>query len=487
LVNKQKRIALLIEQGFGARIIMQTDILRILIENELEPIILTSGPKSIKSYLDNTPFKNIPICKLETEAYDQNSNKLIVRVLRMVRLFSLRTQTVSDLFAMEIADSKRHNNINNKIVTYIVRILVFIAKLHPSIVQAMIRIENKLAFVQANKSFFDQFKPNILLTTSIGTFDHDAYVLRESTKRKIKTISYILSWDNTTVRGYGINQSSNIITWSEIMKSELIHLHNKKSNMIQVGGVPHYDVYNSPQALWTKEELYSQFNLPLEKDIIVLGTKSPNAYKSNPYIAKLICESITNNPQLKNCTLLVRLHPIYFRHNNSKLYTELEIWESLVKQYGPSVITIDYPKIVGDDLRYLMPDNESIKLGSILRHSKAVINMFSTLNIEASIFDTPTINVSFQDNNIEINSYKTARFNIHADERQTHNQRVLQNDATVVAYDPEQLEYLIIDSIKHPETKQKGRLKLVETECGHHIGSAASRIGNQIIEMAKST
>ena len=166
-------------------------------------------------------------------------------------------------------------------------------------------LENRISTVQANRSFFEKFKPTIVLTTSIGTFDHDAYVLRESTQRNIKTISYILSWDNTTVRGYGTNRSSHIITWSEIMKSELIHLHNKNPNMIQVGGVPHYDNYYHPKMLWSKEELYSNLGLPLDKDIIVLGTKSPNTYKSNPYIAKLICESITHNPQLKNAILLL--------------------------------------------------------------------------------------------------------------------------------------------------------------------------------------
>ena len=49
-----------------------------------------------------------------------------------------------------------------------------------------------------------------------------------------------------------------------------------------------------------------------------------------------------------------------------------------------------------DDIN-LMSDKEIVKLGSILRHSKIVVNMFSTLNIESSIFNVPTINVNFQD------------------------------------------------------------------------------------------
>ena len=268
MTSNENRIALLIEQGFGARIIIQTNLLKTLVENQLEPVILTTGPESIKAYLANTPFKNIPIYQLATDAYDQNSNKLFVRILRLVRLFSLKTQTVSDLFHMEIQDAKRHKNINNKIVNFIVRILVLIAQLHPSITSFLIAIENKIALVHSNQIFFETFNPKLLLTTSIGTFDHDAYVLREAVSRKIKTISYILSWDNTTVRGFGTNLTTHIITWSEIMKSELVQLHYQKPTLIHVGGVPHYDTYKDTNKIWTSSELQSKQGLPSNKNII---------------------------------------------------------------------------------------------------------------------------------------------------------------------------------------------------------------------------
>jgi len=485
MTTKQHRIALLIEQGFGARVIIQTDILKTLVENGLQPVILTSGPNSIKTYLDTTPFHDIPVHKLETDQYDRNSNKPINRILRMVRQFSLKTQTVSDLFEMEIKDSKNHPNINNKIVTYIVRLLVLVAKLHPIMIRSFVLLENNLSLVKANQTFFDFVKPDVLVTTSLGTFDHDAYVLREASARKIKTISYVLSWDNTTVRGYGADLTSHIITWSEIMKSELVTLHHKKPHTIYVGGVPHYDSYNAPDQLWTRQQLDSILNIPANKHIILLGTKSPNTYQSNPYIAKIICETIRSTPELDNYILLVRLHPIYFRTSSKQISTEHNEWAALLKEYGTELIAIDHPEIIGSDLRYFMPEEEIIKLGSILKHSKVVINMFSTLNIESSIFDTPTINVCFQDTNQNPSSYKVARFDIDADERQTHNQRVLENDVTVVAYDSYQLRKYICDSVNNSALKQPGRYKLAQTECGENLGTAGLNIGRKIVEISR--
>ncbi len=482
---KKHRIALLIEQGFGARVLLQTDILKTLVDNNLEPVILTSGTSSVKTYLKTTQFDYIPVHKLETTLYDCNSNKPIIRILRMVRLFSLKTQTVSDLFKMEIKDSKNHPNINNKIVTTLVRLLVLIAKLHPIMIHSFVSLENKLSLVKANQSFFETYKPDALLTTSLGTFDHDAYVLREAVSRNIKTISYILSWDNTTVRGFGVDLTSHIITWSNIMKSELITLHHKKSEMINVGGVPHYDSYNEPNILWTREELDSDLNISGRKNIILLGTKSPNTYQSNPYVAKLICELIKHSPELQDYMLLVRLHPIYYRTGTKKLNSEESEWQNLLNHYGPDILSIDHPEIIGDDLRYLMSDKEIVKLGSILRHSKIVVNMFSTLNIESSIFNVPTINVNFQDSTIDIQGYKQARFDIKADARQTHNLRVTDYEATVVANEPEDLEKLLIDSIKNPDNNSNGRKKLVESECSEYLGNAGNHIGNLISELIK--
>tara|TARA_B100000530_G_scaffold336990_1_gene293904 strand:+ start:4449 stop:5909 length:1461 start_codon:yes stop_codon:yes gene_type:complete len=485
LLNNKKKIALLIEQGFGARVILQTDILKTLIENGTDPIILTSGPDTITRYLQNTQYPDVPVYSLETEKYDRNSRLPFVRILRMIRLFSLKTQTVSDLFKMEIKDSKAHPNINNKIVTSIVRMGVLLAKLNHRIANTIISLENKIAHVDGNKMFFDEVNPNLLITTSIGTFDHDAYVIREAYKKGIKVVSYILSWDNTTVRGLGTNLSSRIITWSEVMKSELINLHKIDPDIIHVGGVPHYDTYMNNDRLWSRKTIYEKMNIPENKDIILLGTKSPNTYKSNPFVARIICNSIKKNQALQNCVLIVRLHPIYFR-NNKTYQSYNENWESLAAEFGPDIIALDYPQTISYDLKYLMADEEIIKLGSILKNSKIVVNMFSTLNIEASIFNIPTINVAFQDKYINTTAYKQARFDIEADKRQTHNLRVTDNDSTVVAYNAIELETELIKTIRNPHQKKLGRSKLVQSECGANLGNAGSNIGNFISLIANN-
>lgn len=481
-----KRIALLIEQGFGARILLQTDILETLINSNLNPIILTSGPEAIGNYLKDTKFSKIPIHHLNIEKNKTLKLNTLIRLLSFIRLFSLKTRTVKDLFKMELSDSKASRNINNKLFMILVRFFVYISKINYRLIFLFIRIENRIALRNSNELFFSKYKPDVLLTTSIGTFDNDANLIREAKSRGVKVISYILSWDNSTVRGFGINLTDDIITWSDTMKKELTTLHHLPENKIHVGGVPHYDTYARPDALWSKHELFHNMKIPVTKNVILLGTKSPNAYKSNMQVAEIICDLISSEESLKDYILVVRLHPLYFRSSGNGSNLISEDWNSLVEKFGSEVINMDYPQIIGNDLRYFMPQEEIAKLGSLLKHSKVVVNMFSTLNIESSIFDIPTINVCFQDDSMKSNDYKQARFNIVADSIQTHNQRVIQYDATVIAYEKHQLLELLKASLSHPEQKKQGRAKLVNSECGENLGESGVYIGKLISKLSYS-
>ena len=142
------------------------------------------------------------------------------------------------------------------------------------------------------------------------------------------------------------------------------------------------------------------------------------------------------------------------------------------------------PEIIGNDLRYFMADDEIFKLGSLLKNSDVVINMFSTLNIEAGIFDTPTINVNFQNEHVNLEGYKQARFDINADARQTHNLRVIDFQSTLIAHNPSELTTLLLETLQHPNTLSAGRKKLVRSECSANLGNAASHIGNLISQFS---
>lgn len=483
--NKKPTLCLVIEQGFGARVLLQTDILKNLLTNKFEICILTSGYQSIRKYLDQLGITNIPVHQMETHPYHQRSQKLLIRLLRFTRLYSLKTQTMADSLELQIKDSKLSSNVNNKIFIRLVQILVILCRANIRIAKLLVVLENKLATVKGNQEFFRKYQPDILITTSIGNFDHDDYILREAKAENLKTITYILGWDNTSTRGHGVGLSDQIITWSDIMKAELHKIHGIKSSKIHIGGVSHYDSYSEKSTdLWDREYLYRELGIKPHKKLIVFGTKSPSSYKSNPDVVRAICTWIDTEPELKDYVVVCRLHPIYFRDNRNHYGEHFgENWSKLSSEFGTSKLIIDYPEIIDGDLNYFMPEYEMAKLGSLLKHSSVSINMFSTLNLEASIFDVPCINVAFQNEDIEITGFKQSRYNIKVDQNKTHTQRLIKTNATTLANNYDELKSALKTELAVPQSKSSYRKDLVRQECSN-LGSGGQIVSDLIMNLS---
>ena len=107
----------------------------------------------------------------------------------------------------------------------------------------VVGLENILDAPRGHDLFFRKYQPDAVVVTSLGTFDEDRYLMREAERNGCRIISYVLSWDNTTVRGLGIGLSDKAIVWSNVMRDELIRLHKISAEKIIVCGVPHYDYY----------------------------------------------------------------------------------------------------------------------------------------------------------------------------------------------------------------------------------------------------
>ncbi len=487
-MNQSTKIAIVIEQGFGARVLLQTKLLYYLLSQNLDVYILTSGPKSIKRYLSEHNLNHIPVHTLETCKYDKRNQNTFVRLFKFIRLYSLNTQTMKDNFKLQISDTKLSTNLNTKIFMFLVRILVNLSRIDIRIIKLFTYIENKIATVNGNQTFFSQYKPDVIITTSIGNFDHDDHILREAKSYSVQTITYILGWDNTSTRGHGVNLSDHIIAWSPIMKQELVDIHGIDKQRITVGGVSHYDAYKDPTySLWSKQFLYSKYDIPDHKKLILFGTKSPSSYKSNPEIVQKICHWLNTDPELEDYILICRLHPIYFRDNRGKAGTHFgEDWNQISEEAGANHLIIDYPEIIDGDLNYFMPSTEITKLGSLLMHSKISINMFSTLNLEASIFDVPCINVAFQNDNIHITGFKQARYNIKVDQNKTHTQRLINTHATSVANNFNELLNELKNQIHNPTSKQSQREKLIKQECHDNLGAAGMTVARLITKLIQN-
>ena len=480
-----RTIMIPINQGISYRYILQTDIFKEIQKKAKQIIVLVPEPTdpfygNIKSY------KNVIIEDYRQDDYEKymQSSKLHKR-LKQIRNFVQNGK-------YDITTTIGHHNVyiydyynkntpgyKSRLLLWITNLIIFIAQHSKILRKFILYIENILFTPNIHNDLFKKYQPDLLVVTSLGTFDYDQFFMRQARKHSVKVISVILSWDNTTTRGYPAAYSDLVITWTDIMRKELIQLNDIDEENIQLGGVALYDYYYKNNNFYSRDELYNILKIDKKLNLIFFATKSPNCYVSNDYITKLILEAINKKQLIKEYHLLVRLHPIFYRRINDELVFScfLKDFEALARNNNR--LTINQPQIKSNALNYSMPNSEIKLLASILKHSSLMVNIFSSLTIEASIFDIPIINIAFEG---EIpNSIKKGRLNINQDLNESHNVRIVNSNGVAMVYQKQQLIPSINKELSDPLRRHKGRQKILSDETGPNHGSAGRKIAEIIL------
>ena len=179
--------------------------------------------------------------------------------------------------------------------------------------------------------------------------------------------------------------------------------------------------------------------------------------------------------------LLVRIHPLHFRRKDgSYVFQEiLDEYARIESKYDS--IVLNMPKLQSKQMDFDMADSEISLVASILQHSDIMINMFSTMAIEAAIFDLPVVNMAIRD--MCQGDIKNTKQDIMIDYRQTHNQRVIQSGGCRTAFTMEELIDYINLYLSDPNEDSKGREYIYTHEAGPFPGHAGENIGNIIIQL----
>jgi CDP-glycerol glycerophosphotransferase (TagB/SpsB family) len=210
-----------------------------------------------------------------------------------------------------------------------------------------------------------------------------------------------------------------------------------------------------------KTEFDSYFNIDQNKPII-LFTCNDSSSKNDPIYLDILCGFIVSEKISAN--LIVRTSPAEsperFKHLREKYpfikwnYPE---W-NLARDLHPELWTQRIPTF---------RDINTLK--HLLKYADLVINVLSTITLDASIFDKPVINPVFgNDDNKMFNDQKFLNYKHLKDMLDTNCSSVVKNE----------VEYLqaILTYLNNPELNQIGRKKLVELEVGVDLTKTSSKM-----------
>ena len=472
-----KTIVLVISQGFSSRFILRSAIFSKLKGSGHKVVILS--PSSNEEYFTKEfSGENVFHEYYDTDRYRDKNSKLSL-VFTLCRLYCFKSKfsnNFTNYWRWHYFSQREKLPLLKKVYDIFLKLSIYSLGKSAFLRRLSIDVETRLT-PRAHQNVFDKYNPDMLVTTSLGMLPFDRFIMQEASRNNIEIVSMILSWDNTTTKGIAGAKADKVVAWTDTMKDELINYHDVNPDNIFVGGVVQYDEYFKETNLYSKHVLFEKLDIDLNKKTIFYCLESPTAYKWNPAVIDLLGRQIDSGVIEQDTQVVIRPHPIYYRVENGVFVYEKDINElkELEKKYP--FIVFDHPDVHSGKMSYDMPTSQTLKLGSLLKHSDLVICFYSSINIEASIMDTPIINVGIHHKRNLPNEVMAN----HA-----HNKRVLATGGVKSVVDESSFIKEINKYLGDRSLDSELRKKIVDQETGPNRGKAAEAIGEHLISLLEA-
>jgi hypothetical protein len=317
------------------------------------------------------------------------------------------------------------------------------------------------------EQLFERHRPVLLVGSSPGLIFSEVPLLRTAVRRGVRTILVDPSWDNFTNKLIPVRRADRIVVWNDIMKQQAVELHGYTPDQVRVSGPPHWDRYFRPGPVVSREAFFSRIGADPARRLITLMTTGKELYAHYGRVIRVLMDAIASG-RWGGAQLLVRLHP----RDDLDRYAEFQGLPNLVIE-KPFRTTVKS----GDGLDVDITSENQQHLADTLRHSDVIVTVASTIAIEASIFDTPVIDVSF-DGETPSEFVRSARRYY----RFTHYENITRSGAAPVAGTPEQLVEHVGRYLQDRSLDREGRRRVVLAQCQFTDGRSSERIANFVVE-----
>jgi hypothetical protein len=315
---------------------------------------------------------------------------------------------------------------------------------------------------------FEKERPASVL--AMGPFKPSQMSIVASAKQlAIPTIAYITSWDNITTKTGLVLRYDGYIVWSEQMKRELQDFYPAtRTRPIYVVGAPQYDVFRQPRYLQSREDFFRTNNMDPGRKLVIYCLGSPNIIRED-YGALQFAEMVYERKQLPNVQMIVRPHPGFFE----KGYTVLDE----IRKRFPGV-QIQSPHRHWQKAAF--QGNESIvEWVNTLRHADVVINLASTITVDAAVCDKPVVNLDF-DPQPEMPNQQLVKDINH---KWNHFKPVAASGGVWMAEDMPDVVNAVKTYLEHPDLHREQRQWIVNYVCEKIDGQAGKRMADAVAEV----
>lgn len=466
------KLGLVITDGVGYRNYIMSDFLREA-QKQFDEIIIFSGLPN--SYFDDF---NTDKCIIETlEDYRESSKTWLFRKLKEVA--HLQNHKKNN-FGIRTNLKKNYPITRNKRAFLVKLVFVWTNFFHSENWINKYYSLQKKSFKNSPTtkryiSLLKKHNPDLIYFTHQRP-PYIAPLIYASNIVKIKTATFIFSWDNIPSKGRMSGDFEYYFTWSHLMKEELLSFYvNIKPEQVKVVGTPQFEPYVLERYGLDFERFMRKFDLDPKKKTICYSCGDVSTSKNDPVYIKTIAETISKGEIIEPVNLLVRTSPA----------EDATRFLSLKEEYP--FIKWNYPKWIlsrenhQETWSQRIPTTEDIiDLKSLLAYTDVAINMCSTMSLDAMFFDKPVINPVFGDD-------KNGLYNDQKYLKYQHYARVVNSKAVAVVKTAEELFKEINFSLKNPEVRLDAQKELLKLQISYPLQDTGKRIATRINECINQT
>lgn len=346
----------------------------------------------------------------------------------------------------------------------------------PSLVRKESRygLSDRLVSHPRAEALFARERPAMLVTSSPGLILSEVPLLRTAVRRGVWSVALDPSWDNFTNKLLPVRRVDRLIVWNDLMKQQAIEFHGYDPSAIRVVGPPQWDRYFREGVTISREAFCRRIGADPARKLITVTTTPRELYSHHDHILRVLIDAIRGGRLPLPAQILVRLHPRDERTHYEEFETSPEV--ILEKPFRQTVRA-------GDGLAVDVTADSQQHLADTLRHSDVIVNVASTIAVEASVFDTPVVNVGF-DGEVDSDFVASARRYY----RFTHYTNVTRHGAVRVAWNPDELVAAVGGYLTNPGLDADARRRVTAEQCQFLDGRSAERAADVLIaDLARVT
>ncbi len=326
-----------------------------------------------------------------------------------------------------------------------------------------------LAAGKEYRTEFKYYKPDLVIVTRVLGYSADYPIMRRAEVEKVPVISLVSSWDNLTSKAFFPFSLKALIVWNEVLAQEAVELFDFPREKIYITGIPRYDIFFRKTEFRIKEEYFKSKGLDIKKNLITYCTGSSATGQTSidpttpePKIASFIADQIENGIIL-NAQLIVRLHP----------QADISHYKNLNDRKG---VFVQIPGNKSNFQDRLFSEKDDVEFGENMLYSDVVVNLASTVTIDAVVFNTPVICINF-----DFYGERPFKHSIKRFYEFDHYAKLLQNGGVKLAESKEELIDNINEYLSNPQLDSDGRKRIVNQQCVFTDGKSGERVAQLII------